>query len=61
MATPKELFWTAVVNNSPPVIVASNRPLEDPTPSRDDIHASKRLVEAGEIMDIEVLDHSGDI
>jgi DNA repair protein RadC len=34
-----------------------NHPSGDPTPSSDDIELTKRMVEAGKLMDIEVLDH----
>lgn len=54
---PRDLFRIAVANNSASVIVAHNHPSGDPAPSRDDINVTKRLVEAGEIVGIEVLDH----
>ena len=39
------------------VIFIHNHPSGDPEPSEDDIGLTKRLVEAGEIMGIDVLDH----
>ncbi|MGB9588898.1 MAG: RadC family protein [Armatimonadota bacterium] len=54
---PRDVFRIAVASNSASVIVAHNHPSGDPTPSRDDINITRRLVEAGEIVGIEVLDH----
>lgn len=39
------------------IIVVHNHPSGDPTPSREDIELTKKLVEAGKIMGIDVLDH----
>jgi DNA repair protein RadC len=39
------------------MILIHNHPSGDPTPSREDIAITERLVKAGEIMDIPVLDH----
>jgi DNA repair protein RadC len=39
------------------VILAHNHPSGDVTPSREDIELTRRMVQAGEIMGIEVLDH----
>jgi len=39
------------------VIVAHNHPSGDLTPSAEDIHITKQLVEAGKIIQIKVLDH----
>ncbi|GAJ06074.1 unnamed protein product, partial [marine sediment metagenome] len=54
---PREVFKEAVSSGAASVILAHNHPSGDPTPSEDDIKLTKRLVEAGEIMGIEVLDH----
>jgi DNA repair protein RadC len=45
------------LNNAASVILAHNHPSNDPTPSRDDIELTRRMVQAGEIMGIEILDH----
>lgn len=55
--TPRELFREAISHNSASVIVAHNHPSGDPTPSKEDIDVTKRLVQAGEYVGIEVLDH----
>jgi DNA repair protein RadC len=54
---PREVFEPAVRESAASVILAHNHPSGDATPSDDDIQLTKRLVKAGEIMGIEVLDH----
>ncbi len=52
-----EVFRDAVRLNCAALVVAHNHPSGDPTPSADDIRVTKQIVEAGKILDIEVLDH----
>jgi DNA repair protein RadC len=52
-----ELFREAVRSNAAALIVAHNHPSGDPTPSPEDVAMTRTLVEAGQILDIEVLDH----
>lgn len=54
---PREIFREAVKRSAASVICAHNHPSGDPTPSKEDIHVTRRLVEAGKIMGIELLDH----
>jgi len=54
---PREVFKPAVLHNAAAIICFHNHPSGDPEPSRDDIEITKRLVEAGKIMGIEILDH----
>jgi DNA repair protein RadC len=54
---PREVFKAAILNNANSVILAHNHPSNDPTPSSEDIALTRRLVQAGEIIGIEVLDH----
>ena len=54
---PREVFKTAVRCSAASIIVAHNHPSGDPTPSREDLGITRRLVEAGKIMGIEVIDH----
>lgn len=54
---PREVLKPAILSNSASIIIAHNHPSNDPTPSREDIEVTKRLIEAGEIIGIEVLDH----
>jgi len=54
---PREIFREAVKRSAASIICVHNHPSGDPTPSKEDIHVTKRLVEAGKIMGIELLDH----
>jgi len=54
---PREVFVPAVRESSAAVLLIHNHPSGDPTPSREDIEISKRLMRAGELMGISVLDH----
>lgn len=54
---PREIFQQALLNNAASIIVAHNHPSGDPTPSQEDIQVTRRLVEAGKILGIELLDH----
>jgi len=52
-----EVFREAVRRNCPSIIVAHNHPSGDPAPSAEDVHITRQIVEAGRLLDIEVLDH----
>ena len=52
-----ELFREAIKANSAAVIVVHNHPSGDPTPSPEDVRITEQLVEAGKLLDVEVLDH----
>ena len=52
-----ELFREAIREGCPAIIVVHNHPSGDPTPSHDDIEMTRELIEAGKLLDIEVLDH----
>jgi DNA repair protein RadC len=52
-----EVFRPAVVRNCPHIIVCHNHPSGDPTPSPEDIDVTRQLVEAGRLLEIELLDH----
>ncbi|MCZ8513346.1 DNA repair protein RadC [Paenibacillus filicis] len=54
---PREVFRAAIKRSSASIICAHNHPSGDPTPSSEDIEITRRLVEAGGIIGIEVLDH----
>ena len=54
---PREVFAPAVGSSAASVILAHNHPSGDVTPSREDIELTRRMVQAGDIMGIEVLDH----
>ena len=52
-----EVFRPAIRQNCPSIIVVHNHPSGDPTPSPDDVALTQQLVEAGKLLDIEMLDH----
>lgn len=52
-----EVFKEAVRRNSAALILAHNHPSGDPTPSPEDILVTRQIVEAGKLLDCEVLDH----
>jgi DNA repair protein RadC len=54
---PREVFRAAIKRGSASIICLHNHPSGDPTPSPEDISMTARLVEAGEIIGIDVLDH----
>lgn len=54
---PRELFKQAILKSAAALILAHNHPSGDPTPSREDLEVTKRLVEAGDLLGIQVLDH----
>ncbi len=54
---PREVFKEAVSSCAASVIFVHNHPSGDPEPSKEDIELTGRLVKAGEIVGIEVLDH----
>ncbi len=55
--TPREIFKRLCVLNATSFIIFHNHPSGDPTPSRDDITTTKRIIEGGEIIGIDLLDH----
>ena len=54
---PREVFRDALLANAAAMVLAHNHPSGDPAPSRDDELVTRRLVRAGELVGIEVLDH----
>ena len=54
---PREVFKDAIAASAASMILAHNHPSGDPTPSSEDIAITKRLVKAGELLNIAVLDH----
>ncbi len=52
-----ELFKTAVRRNAAAIIVIHNHPSGDPSPSPDDVAVTRAIVQAGKLLDIDVLDH----
>lgn len=54
---PREVFRAAIRRGAASLVFAHNHPSTDPTPSLEDIKLTQRLVEAGDLVGIEVLDH----
>lgn len=52
-----EVFKAAIRRNATAVIIVHNHPSGDPTPSPDDLAVTRACVEAGKLLDIDVLDH----
>ncbi|MBI3965732.1 MAG: hypothetical protein HY329_08865, partial [Chloroflexi bacterium] len=52
-----EVFREAVRQNCAGLVAVHNHPSGDPTPSADDVELTRALVGAGELLDVDVLDH----
>jgi DNA repair protein RadC len=55
--SPREVFRDALLHNAAALVLAHNHPSGDPEPSRDDEQVTRRLVRAGELVGVSVLDH----
>lgn len=54
---PREVFQKALLANAVGIILMHNHPSGDPSPSNEDITVTKRLIDAGNILGLKVLDH----
>ena len=54
---PREVFKKAILSNAANVLAFHNHPSGDTEPSQQDIQLTSRLVEAGELLGIKLLDH----
>ncbi|SDI58318.1 RadC family protein [Natribacillus halophilus] len=54
---PREVFKEALRRSAASVVCLHNHPSGDPSPSREDREVTKRLVECGKVLGVEVLDH----
>jgi DNA repair protein RadC len=52
-----ELFKAAIQKNAASIILVHNHPSGDPTPSPEDVQLTRSAIQAGKLMDIDVLDH----
>jgi DNA repair protein RadC len=57
LAHPRDVFRFACQVNASSIIVAHNHPSEDLRPSQEDIALTQRLIQAGEILEIPIIDH----
>jgi len=54
---PREIFKSAIVKSAASIIIVHNHPSGDPAPSPEDVSLTKRLIEVGKFLGIEVVDH----
>ena len=54
---PREVFRVAIVQNSRGIVLVHNHPSGDPSPSQTDLKLTRQLIQCGEILGINVLDH----
>ncbi len=54
---PREIFKLAIKESANAIILVHNHPSGDPTPSTEDERITEKLIEIGELMNIEILDH----
>ena len=54
---PREVFKEAILESAASIILVHNHPSGEAEPSQEDKHITRRLVEAGKLLDIPVLDH----
>ncbi|HUX86095.1 MAG TPA: DNA repair protein RadC [Chloroflexota bacterium] len=52
-----EIFKAAIRENAAAIAVVHNHPSGDPTPSPEDVRVTKLIVEAGQLLDVDVIDH----
>lgn len=57
LLSPREIFLNALKYEAVNIIILHNHPSGDPTPSNEDIHATKRMKEAGNLIGIKLMDH----
>lgn len=57
IVSPREVFKSCILSNSAGFIAIHNHPSGNLSPSNEDLETTKRLIEAGKILDIPMLDH----
>lgn len=57
MISPREIFLQALHYHAVSIVLAHNHPSGDPTPSKDDLAFTERILEAGTLLGIDLLDH----
>jgi len=56
MCHPREIFYPAIANKAASIILVHNHPSGDPEPSLEDVAVAKKIVKAGKLLGIDVLD-----
>jgi len=54
---PREVFKPAIRNSASRIILVHNHPSGDPSPSQEDLEVTQKLIAAGELLEIKVVDH----
>ncbi len=54
---PREIFKSAILNNAASIVTAHQHPSQDLSPSQEDLHVNRRLMEVGKMLGIELLDN----
>ena len=57
VADPRIIYYTAVQHQASSIVLVHNHPSGNLKPSRDDIFLTRKMVEAGKLLDIKVVDH----
>jgi len=57
IASPREIFKASILSNAARIILLHNHPSGDLTPSKDDISVTNRLLKAGDVLEIPLMDH----
>ena len=57
LAAPREIFYNALKPKAVSILLLHNHPSGDPTPSKDDIILTKRIIETGNLIGIPLVDH----
>ena len=57
LAHPREIFYPAIKNSAASIILVHNHPSGDPTPSKNDIEITKKILKASKILGIKLSDH----
>lgn len=57
LVNPRDVYQQALLNNATSVIAFHNHPSGDPSPSREDIEVTERLVSAGKLIGVDLMDH----
>lgn len=54
---PREIYSEAICSGGASIIICHNHPSGDPTPSKEDVEITKKIIECGNILGIKLLDH----